>query len=226
MKRNFLLAALTLFIAGFASAQDVTGDWQGTLHAGAVELRLVLHISKDGSGALKATLDSVDQAANGIPVTSISLKDSRLSLAVDSVHGTYEGKFSTDASMLTGTWTQGQPLPLDFKRATAPVKTEHKPAKPSDIDGAWLGTLDSGTTELRIVFHIINTEDGLMATMDSPDQNMKGLPASSVTRSGMSLKIEAKGIGGTYEGKISADLSTIAGTWTQGGGNVPLVLKR
>src|SRR5271163_3084774 len=143
---------------GASHAQNVVGDWQGTLKAGGAELRLVLHIAKNDDGSLKATLDSVDQGANGIPVTAISLKDSKLSLTINAVHGGYEGKVSADASEISGTWTQGQSLPLSFKRSAAPIKTEHKPGKPSDIDGAWLGTIDTGMSKLRVVFHITNTE--------------------------------------------------------------------
>jgi uncharacterized protein len=144
---------------------------------------------------------------------------------VDAVHGTYDGTVATDGKTITGTWSQGQGLPLAFKRAIAPVKTEPKLAKPSDIDGAWMGSLDTGVIKLRVVFHIINTEDGLTATLDSPDQGTKGLPVTSVTRDGASLKLEAKQIGGVFEGKIAADRSSIDGSWTQGGRSLPLVLK-
>ncbi len=225
MKGVLMAAAQVVAAACFASAQDIAGDWQGTLSANGAELRLVLHITKSDNGALKATLDSVDQNANGIPVSSISLKDSKLSLSVDAVHGSYEGKVAADGNTISGTWSQGQPLALDFKRATAPVKTEHEPAKPSDIDGTWMGSLDTGTIKLRIVLHIVNTEDGLTATLDSPDQGAKGLPVTSVTRDGAALKMEAKQLGGVFEGKIAADRSLIEGTWTQGGANLPLVLK-
>jgi len=37
--------------------------------------------------------------------------------------------------------------------------------------------------------------------------------------------MEAKQLGGVFEGKIAADRSLIEGTWTQGGANLPLVLK-
>jgi fermentation-respiration switch protein FrsA (DUF1100 family) len=224
--KHVTIILLFLAAATFAHAQDVTGDWQGTLSAGGNELRLVLHITKSADGALKATLDSVDQGANGIPVNAVNLKNSTLNLDVAAVHGTYEGKVAPDAKTITGTWTQGSPLPLEFKRAVAPVKTKHKPAKPSDIDGTWMGSLDTGAVKLRVVFHILNTEDGLTATMDSPDQGMKDLSASSVTRSGASLKIEAKGIGGVFEGTIAADQSSIDGNWSQGGSSLPLLLKR
>jgi uncharacterized protein len=229
MKLILTLAAFVL-AASLASAQDSTiaGDWQGTLDAGGTKLRLVLHITKAPDSSLKATLDSIDQpGANGIPVSSVSLKDSKLSLGIEIIHGAYEAKVSADANAITGTWSQqGQDFPLEFKRSTAPVKTEARPAKPSDIDGAWMGSLDTGGIKLRVVFHIVNTADGLTATMDSLDQGMNSLPTDSVTRDGSSLKIEAKKIGGSFDGNISADLSSIDGKWSQGGGSLPLLLKR
>ena len=205
------------------STKGIAGDWQGTLKVGGGELRLVLHVSEGEGGQLKATLDSIDQpGANGMPVTSISLKDSKLNFTVDSIHGAYEGKLNADATTIEGTWSQAQSAPLDFKRgATA----ERKKAKPSDIDGAWLGTLDAGAARLRIVFHITNMEDGLMATMDSPDQGVNGLPVTTVTRSGSTLVMELKQAVAKFEGKISADLTTIDGTWSQGGASLPLLLK-
>jgi pimeloyl-ACP methyl ester carboxylesterase len=205
-----------------ARAQDLAGDWQGTLAAGGAELRLVLHIGKASDGTLKATLDSLDQHANGIPVNSISLKNSQLNLGIDAVHGTYWGKVSRDGNRIDGTWSQGQPLPLEFKRMAQP---EPRPVAPSDIDGAWMGTLDTGAIQLRVVFHIANTVDGLTATLDSLDQGVKGMPVTSVTRDAAALKMEVKSIAGGFEGRIAPDRSSITGNWTQGGGSIPLLLK-
>jgi uncharacterized protein len=158
----------------------------------------------------------VDQGVN-IPVNSVTFKDSRLSLSLEMIHGSYEGKISTDGNVISGTWTQGQPFPLDFKRPA--------PAKPSDIDGTWMGTLDTGTIKLRVVFHILNSANGLTATMESPDQGMKSLQTSAVKRDGASLRIEADKLDGVYEGTIAADKSSIDGKWTQKGNTFPLVLK-
>jgi len=73
--------------------------------------------------------------------------------------------------------------------------------------------------------HITNTEDGLIATLDSPDQGMKGLPSSGVTRSGSNFKVEFKGIGGVFQAMINSDRSALEGTWSQGR-EFPLVLKK
>jgi fermentation-respiration switch protein FrsA (DUF1100 family) len=225
MKRIWLVAWSMFALLSLSHAQGITGDWQGTLHAGAADLRLVLHITKSDSGLLSATLDSVDQAANGIPVSSITFQDSKLSLGVEAVHGTYEGKLSSDGATISGTWSQGQPLPLEFKRSNTPVPSP-KPAKPSDIDGAWIGTLEVGAgIKLRVVFHIVNTESGLVTTMDSPDQGMNGLPTTKTTRDGTKLKIDVQKISGAFEGTIDTETNSIVGTWTQGA-EMPLVLRR
>src|SRR6266498_4018070 len=136
MKKLFYTFAFILFVTAVSLAQDITGDWNGTLNTGAGELRLVLHLTKNADGNLKATLDSIDQpGANGIPVGSATLKDSQLNLKVDAVNGAYEGKVNADASEIAGTWTQGAALQLTFHRGTVAAKPAPKLAKASDIDG-------------------------------------------------------------------------------------------
>jgi uncharacterized protein len=117
-------------------------------------------------------------------------------------------------------------LPLEFKRAATPINTEHKSAQPSDINGTWTGTLDLGGTELRVVFHIVDTEDGLIATLDSPDQDAKNVPTTSCSRAGAKLMIDAKNISARFEGKIATDLQSIDGTFTLRGTPHPLLLKK
>jgi len=228
-----LLALVVMACAGHAQTvptkgqkieeSSLIGDWKGALDVGGGQLHLVLHISKGEGGNLSATLDSVDQGAYAIPVSAIALKADKLSMAVDAVHGSYEGVVNGDTSEIKGTWTQGAPLDLTFVRAAKTGKDTAK-VQTSDIDGAWSGAIAVGEMKLRVVFHIVNTQDGLKATMDSPDQGAKGIPVTTVTRDGATLKIEMKSVDGAYEGKISDDKSTATGTWTQRGQSLPLVL--
>jgi len=223
-----LSAAACLAALGRAQSQ-LAGDWKGTLDAGSAQLHLVLHIATGKDGALTATLDSVDQGALGIPVSSISINGSAFSMVVDAVHGTYAGTVNKDTTEIDGTWSQGQPLDLNFKRvppSEAAAPPAPKPAPPSDIDGTWAGTLDTGTAKLRILFKVVNTQDGLTAKMQSPDQSTIWIAATAVRRSGLSLTIEIKGIGVVFEGKIADGLASIDGTFTQMGNALPLVLQR
>ena len=226
MKKMFIIFAFIAVTTSLSFAQDIVGDWNGKLKVGEAELRLVLHVTKGDDGSLKATLDSIDQGASGIPVNAVTLKDSKFNLTVDAVHGTYDGKVNADGSEIAGTWTQGQPLELNFHRGGIAAKPAPKPAKASDIDGDWLGTLDTGMGKLRLVLHITNTEDGLMANVDSLDQGANGIPVTTITRAGAALKFDMKSIAANYDGMISADLGRFSGTWTQLGKSWPLAFKR
>jgi uncharacterized protein len=224
---RLLRTALLLLVLGAvdASAQTLDGDWQGMLSAGPVELRILLHFTADGQGGFKASLDSPDQGAKGIPVTSVRFADSSLTFEVPAVGGTYSGKADAALTAITGSWSQGgMSAPLALTRAVAAAAVRRVP-KPSDIDGDWEGTLEGGAS-LRIVMHIATFVEGMTATMDSPDQNAFGLPATSITRTGTKLQFTMKQLGGEFSGTLDAGLATIDGTWSQLGNSLPLVLKR
>jgi uncharacterized protein (TIGR03435 family) len=97
---------------------------------------------------------------------------------------------------------------------------------PGDLSGNWQGTLKVGK-ELRVVFTIYKGDkDGWSAKMYSIDQTPQPIPVTSVTRQGPVIKISVTGIGGSYEGTLSADGKSINGTWTQGPQPFPLTLLR
>jgi uncharacterized protein (TIGR03435 family) len=95
------------------------------------------------------------------------------------------------------------------------------------LTGTWQGTLTvPNGKELRIVFKIATTDkDALKATLYSIDQPGPGVSSTPFTPQSSNVKFEVPGIGGTFEGKLSADGKSIAGTWTQGG-PLPLNLTR
>jgi uncharacterized protein (TIGR03435 family) len=98
-------------------AQDVTGNWQGTLKA-QKDLRTILVVSKD-NGKLQASMYSIDQGAQPFKASSISLDGTTFKYAIDLIGGSYEGKLSADAKTITGVWKQGpKPLDLVLTRAT------------------------------------------------------------------------------------------------------------
>jgi hypothetical protein len=210
-----------------SSQPSIVGDWAGTLSAGGAELRLMLHIKAEQSDAFSGTLDSIDQGANGIPISSIAFKDGKLNLNVAAVNGTYDGTLNKDATEITGTWSQGQPLDLNFKRAQAQAAAQApKPAAATDIDGTWTGKLETPAAMLTINMKIANMDTGLTAQIQSPDQSPNWAPANSITRDGDKVTIVFKAFGATYEGKISADHSNIDGKFTQMGNELPLILKK
>jgi hypothetical protein len=223
MNKLFSGLLVSLFLGVGANAQTFEGSWQGTIKADDVELHVRLHVTKDEKGTLKATWDSIDQGARGLPISAISLKDSTLKFEREEAGWSYEGKINADHTGIIGTLTQGgRSFPLEFTRITVLQEPKKKTPKPSDIDGAWIG----GLSKLRLVLHIITYEDGMTAKVDSPDQDAFGISVTTITRDGAELKFEIKPISGSFEGKINPELTTISGTWEQGGASMPLVLKR
>src|SRR5271156_2778296 len=94
------------------------------------------------------------------------------------------------------------------------------------ITGTWQGTLQAGK-ELRIVFKISTTDqDALMGVFYSIDQAGQPIAASPVLGPGPAVKIAVPSIAGTYAGKLSADGTSIVGTWTQGSIGMPLNFTR
>ena len=97
--------------------------------------------------------------------------------------------------------------------------------KSQGIADTWQGTLHAGR-DLRVVFKITKTDDGgYKAVTYSIDQGGNGIPVDKVGVDGSTVTMSVKAIGGTYEGKLSGDGKTIAGTWTQGA-PLPLTLTR
>ena len=99
-----------------AANSNIEGAWQGTINSAAGKLRLVLRVSKAANGALKATLDSPDQGAMGLPVDAISFGDSYLRFEMKAIQATFDGGLSRDGSEIAGSFSQGLPAPMVFKR--------------------------------------------------------------------------------------------------------------
>jgi hypothetical protein len=92
------------------------GDWEGTLDTGNGTLRLVVHISHDKDGKLTGTLDSPDQGASGLRLSSITYNAPDFHFELTEVGGSYDGKFNKEKSAIEGQWKQGgQSLPLTLK---------------------------------------------------------------------------------------------------------------
>jgi non-heme chloroperoxidase len=98
-----------------------------------------------------------------------------------------------------------------------------------DLTGDWQGALKGGAQELRVIVHIEKSDSGgwkaTLASIDqSPDRGVT-IPVESLRLEGQDVKIAVPAVRGSYEGKLSADATAIAGNWTQGIPR-PLDLKR
>jgi non-heme chloroperoxidase len=113
-----LVGAFAALSAG-AQAQGIAGQWQGMLHTkNGDNVRTVLKISKAHAG-WRANLYFIDQTPDPRPIDSIAVRGSTITFSSDQIHLSYEGNLDAAHTSLTGTWNQGNPLPMRFERATA-----------------------------------------------------------------------------------------------------------
>ena len=157
MKNKCSLYFITIFISliftqsSFASDKNIAGTWLGTLKVQTMELRIVFHIQTDSTGVMKATLDSPDQGAKGIPVDNVSTRLDSVILTINAIGGSYEGIAQPGDSIITGTWKQGGlALPLDIHRtheiAELRRPQEPKPPFPYDAEEVSCENSDAGIT--------------------------------------------------------------------------------
>lgn len=118
-----IVGALVIGTAFAAPAPNptptVVGDWNGVLSTGGGSLRVVIHVVQDKDGTLTATMDSPDQGATGIAISTISFNQPNLHFEIQRFASSYDGKINKDNSEIAGEWRQGgASLPLTFKRAS------------------------------------------------------------------------------------------------------------
>ncbi len=149
-KLSIWILGVSLLTGTALHAQDISGNWQGTLQVGK-GLRTVLKISKEGT-QLKAVMYSVDQGGQPLPVTAIAAQANAVTFAIKPIDVTYAGTLSADGKSIIGKATQGgQTNELDLVRVSAeemwpiPERPKSMPAdakptfdvltvKPSDPD--------------------------------------------------------------------------------------------
>ncbi len=125
-----LLLPVALLAAAILRAQapGLAGDWDGALEAGGARLRLTLHVTKTDDGLYLGELNSLDQGSI-IPMDKATVNGNSVRLEFPLVKGIFTAELSADGSKLSGTWSQGTPLPLTLTRSAKPPAAE--PAKPA-----------------------------------------------------------------------------------------------
>ena len=113
--RSFWIMILMMITSLMAKAQSPEGTWEGTLKVQEISLRLMVNIKKGDTG-FTATLDSPDQGAYGIPISTISIENKTLDFKITNLGVQYQGKLNEKGDEINGTFQQGGgSFPLLFK---------------------------------------------------------------------------------------------------------------
>jgi len=98
----------------------------------------------------------------------------------------------------------------------SPLAAQTTPAH-RGIEGFWQGTLGTGPGKLRVLVSFTKSSDGsFKGSLESVDQAVT-FAASNIKLENNAFHFELKDIGGAYQGTLSADATSLTGTWTQTG---------
>jgi uncharacterized protein (TIGR03435 family) len=128
MPLNRVLLALALTTP--LLAQNIAGTWQGTIQPPQGSAFRVVTKVTQADNKLTATVYNIDQPGQPLVASTATFQGGLFKMALTQIGATYEGKMSSDGNTLTGTLTQGQPLPLIFARATTETAWEIPPPPP------------------------------------------------------------------------------------------------
>ena len=187
--------------------KSVDGDYVGTLGP----LSLKLHVKTSPDGTLSGTLDSPTQGSFGIPCSDLRMEGGTLSFKVPAVNGTWKGSIDDGGAKLSGIWSQGTPMPLVFSRDTfVPA------AKPSALDGIWLGTAQADGRAMRTQLIVKSDANGAhYCSIDNVDMFAYDIGCTNAKLSADRFSFEVPPVNARWTGTLSNDGSTLTGTWTQ-----------
>ncbi|MCM3871531.1 MAG: alpha/beta hydrolase [Pyrinomonadaceae bacterium] len=200
---------------------SVVGTWLGVLEVQGFKLRLVLKVTQLTDGKLAAKMDSLDQAANDLPIDTITFDNGVLRFEARALSLSYEGKLNDAGSEIAGTFKQGPgSYPLTFKR-TEKVPTLSRPQDPqkpypyneeevsyeNTIDKVKLaGTLTLPPSKKPVPAVVLITGSG---PQDRNETLLGHRPflvlADHLTRRGIAvLRVDDRGMGGSAPGSPNA----------------------
>ena len=226
------LLTTSLFIALLAGAAfPQAGHWEANLQVPDRVIGLALDLEKNAKGEWIGSFGIPAQKIIGLAVVDLKVDGPSVKFKVAGLPGSpgFDLKLSGD-SKLAGMLNSAQAdMPLEFeKKGDAKVELPVlSPAVSKELEGDWSGPIETPNGTLNLVVHFKNQPDKtLLATMDSPDQGAKDLPLSAVVQKDLDVEFKLQIANAGFKGKLNKEGTELAGDWSQGGGSLPLKLKK
>jgi hypothetical protein len=96
----------------------------------------------------------------------------------------------------------------------------------ADFEGTWTGGLTQFGTTSKFVLHLKKEDNKLIPVLDSPDQDVFGIPVSELKIEGDSIICVVGVASATFSGKLDRKAKTIHGNWLQRDVDYPLNLSK
>jgi hypothetical protein len=126
---------------------------------------------------------------------------------------------------MTSRWHLASAAVLLCAAVSAPAQAGQTPS----ASGHWTGVLTTPATPLDVEVDLQpGTPPAWVGTISIPAQNLKAFPLSSIAVEGTSVSFVMANVPGTptFKGTLSADGTTLSGTFAQGAGTLPFSMTR
>jgi hypothetical protein len=225
-----LICGLLLSAPAFGQTGPA-GHWEGSVQLPDRDMQIVIDLAKDDKGVWIGTFAQTTQNVRNVPLADLKVDGKSVKFKIGSsgpnapdVDCTLENPNSLNCT-LTGA---GGSVPVPLKR-TGDAKVELPSASPAvsaELEGNWEGSLDTPNGVLKIVVHFKNQDKSVKGTLDSPDQGANDLALTDIVQKGSAVEFQLRVVSGSFKGTLNKESTQIAGEWSQGGGTLPLTLKK
>jgi dipeptidyl aminopeptidase/acylaminoacyl peptidase len=130
LKKNLVLFTFLFSFAG-VHAQNITGDWMGSISFFGKSYRVLFHLKQDSLKEISGTMDSPDQGVKGLKVDDVMMLDDELLIDMPKFHAQYSGKYNKDSLSFDGSLEQGGfKMPLKLKSRPVGLPFFNRPQTP------------------------------------------------------------------------------------------------
>jgi len=231
-------AVLLLATTGIAVADTgPAGFWSGTIEVPNRPIEVMIDIAQEHD-AWTAAVYVPAQGIRGAAMTGVAIDGGSVTMQIPGVPGepTFRGELAEGGQTIAGTFNQGgQSLPFQLSRTEKPAELSRdiyaefrEPGVAgAGAEGTWRGLLEAGPHQFRLVLEVEQDSFGeTVASLRSLDQGGEPLPVDTFSFEDTAVAFALPAISAEFTGTLSADGSEIVGTWAQGGGQLPLTLRR
>ncbi|GGD15357.1 alpha/beta hydrolase family protein [Flavobacterium orientale] len=127
MKKSLLLLAFLYSISSFA--QDITGDWKGTLKVMGTDLELNFNFAKNNEDYI-GSMSVPQQKAMGIQLTSVKFENNTLDIFLEEATITYSAKLNENNELVGKFIQRGQEFDLTLTRGFTEIIKPKRPQEP------------------------------------------------------------------------------------------------
>jgi hypothetical protein len=233
-----ICAILAITAVSAEEAPGAAGYWKGSVDTGMMPMEFSVDLAQAGDGSWKGKLDIPSQGIRNLLLDTLSVEGTSITFGVTGIQGgpVFTGELSNDGLGILGTLTQsGISFPFFLERSDGPSEEylriyeeyERDGVPGTGLEGTWLGILEARPARLRMIVRVSASPDGVVtATLDMPDQKSGEMFLDSISLDGTSVSFTFNQLRASYGGEMSADGSSVTGSWITGERDFPLNLKR